>query len=472
MKLSFLTKASLGGLVAASMLAASLIATLPVRAAGTETMSVTPATQSVANGATTITVSIVADSSAVTRGWGAELDFNPAQLQETGYSYGSTFYTSAYGTPYSNTPTVNNTTGTITELAQTLLGGSGGPTGTGTLVTVTFSAVSPGGNNSVDAITLNSGDVGSVAISGLADVDANPLATTLVNGQVVVGTPPTTDYAVETPATVAVTGTPSTFNVTFAVKNTGALNGAATTATVTPPTGDGSAQTITVPALNAGVTSATLSTATPFTLSGSNENVTIQINALSGDIDVADKTATVNYAYTAPATNPTGVNGTITGSLTFTQPGTVNFGDLAIGPNNQNTTMNVLTNQSWTVTVAGTAPSTTGGYTGYMTKYNTGTSTYTPAVALQNALQIGSSGGYLTPSPDPTDAVTPVNNTVSLLGSAQILAAGVPQGQAVNGTSGETRNLDFYQLVYGSDPALATGYIYHIVVAFTCTPNY
>jgi len=96
LKLSFLTKASLGGLVAASMLAASLIATLPVRAAGTETMSVTPATQSVANGATTITVSIVADSSAVTRGWGAELDFNPAQLQETGYSYGSTFYTSAY----------------------------------------------------------------------------------------------------------------------------------------------------------------------------------------------------------------------------------------------------------------------------------------------------------------------------------------------------------------------------------------
>jgi hypothetical protein len=461
LKLSFLTKALLSGIVTASILAGSLIATLPARAAGTETMSVTPATQSVANGTTTITVSIVVNTSAATRGWGAELDFIPAQLQETGYTYGSTFYTSAYGTPFNNTPTVNNTTGAITGFAQTLLTGSGGPTGTGTLVTVTFSAVS---SNSVDTITLNSD-------SGLADVNASPLNPTLVNGQVVVGTPPTTDYAVETPATVAVTGTPTEFNVTFAVKNTGTLNGAATTATVTPPTGDGSAQTVTVPALNAGVTSATLSTATPFTLTGSNENVTIQMNALAGDIDAADKSTTVNYAYTPPATNPTGVNGTITGTLTFTQPPTVNFGTLTLGTDTVATSMNVLTNQDWQVTVAGTAPAASGGYSGYMTKYNTTTSTYVPQVTLHDPLYLNAGGGNLTPDPDPSDPNIPVNNSVELSGTARTLSTGVAQDQNPNGTSGETRTINFDQTIVGSDAALASGYIYHNVVAFTCSTN-
>ena len=79
MKLSFLKKAILGGLIVVAIVAGSLVAIFPV-SASTETMSITPSTQSVANSATSISVSIVCDTTAATRGWGAEVDFNPAQL--------------------------------------------------------------------------------------------------------------------------------------------------------------------------------------------------------------------------------------------------------------------------------------------------------------------------------------------------------------------------------------------------------
>ena len=466
MKLSFLKKAIFSGLIVAGILAGSLVATLPAFAA-TETMSLTPATQSVANGATSITVNIVCNTTAATRGWGAEIDFNAAALQVTNVSYGSTFYTSTYGTPFNNGQTVNNTTGKITGLAQTLLGGTGGPSGVGTLATITFSAVTPGGNNLLDSITLNP------TASGLADASGNALNPTLSNATITVGTPPVVDYAVESPATAAVTGTPSQFNVTFTVKNTGALNATgSTTATITPPTGDGSAQTVTIPSLNAGATSAALQNATPFTLTGTNENVTIQINALSGDVDAADKTATVNYFYQAPSNNPTGVNGTILGTLTFTQPPTINFGTFTLGLNTVASSMNVLTNQDWQVTVAGTAPAAVGGGdSGFLTKFNPTPSinAYVPQVTLHDPLFLNPGGGNLTPDPDPSDTNIPVNNNVTLSGTAQLLSVGVAQDQNSDGVSGETRTINFEQTIVGSDAALASPFIYHNVVAFVCS---
>ena len=229
MKLSFLKKAILGGLIVVAIVAGSLVAIFPV-SASTETMSITPSTQSVANSATSISVSIVCDTTAATRGWGAEVDFNPAQLQETNVTYGSTFYTSTYGTAFNNPFTVNNTTGAITNLAQALLGGTGGPTGTGTLVTIVFSAVSPGGNNSVDSITLNSAD------SGLADASGNPLNPTINNATIVVGTPVTTTTTTTTPTTTTTTTTPTTTTTTTTPTTTTTTTTPTTTTTTTTPT--------------------------------------------------------------------------------------------------------------------------------------------------------------------------------------------------------------------------------------------
>jgi hypothetical protein len=167
----------------------------------------------------------------------------------------------------------------------------------------------------------------------------------------------------------------------------------------------------------------------------------------------------------------TGVNGTITGTLTFTQPPTINFGTFTIGTNDVTSSMNVLTNQDWQVTVAGTAPALSGGDSGFLTKYNTTTQVYVPQVTLHNAVELNASGGTLTPDPDPSDPNTPVNNNVTLTGSAQILSVGVAQDQNVNGTSGESRTVDFIQKIVGSDPALATPNIYHNVVSFTCSTS-
>ena len=69
MKLSSFKKALIGSVIAASLVAGMLVvATTSVAAAGTETMLFTPASQSVANGASTITVTLVANTDAATRG--------------------------------------------------------------------------------------------------------------------------------------------------------------------------------------------------------------------------------------------------------------------------------------------------------------------------------------------------------------------------------------------------------------------
>ena len=168
----------------------------------------------------------------------------------------------------------------------------------------------------------------------------------------------------------------------------------------------------------------------------------------------------------------TGVNGTLAGVITLTQPGTVNFGAMALGVNDITTSMNIVSNDPWTVSVAGTAPNSAGSVDGYMTKYSllpAPNGTYIPTVKLQNPLNIVASGGYLTPPSDPTETA-PSNQNVTLTGTPQILATGIPQGQAPNG--GETRTVDFIQNITGNDPALASGYSYHIVVSFTATAGY
>ena len=194
----------------------------------------------------------------------------------------------------------------------------------------------------------------------------------------------------------------------------------------------------------------------------------------SGDANYASSTSPVltQVVTSIPETGDTGVNGFLGSTLSFTQPGTVNFGAMALGVNDVTTSMNVISNGPWTVSVAGTAPNSTNGVDGYMTKYSAlpaPAGTYTPTVKLQKSLNIVASGGYLGAPSDPTEA-PPSNQNVTLTGTPQILATGIPEGQTT--TNGETRIVDFVQTVVGNDAALASGYYYHIVVSFTCTASY
>jgi len=172
-------------------------------------MLFTPASQTVSNSATNIAVPIVVTTDQATRGWGSDVHFDATKLQETGYSYGNTFFTSAYGTLYNNTPTVDNTNGIIAGLAQGMLGGSGGPTGTATLVTIYFNAL-PAANNSLTTVTMVN--------AGLSDLNAHPLNPTTNSASIVIGQLP--DLIVSAISTTPNNGSSATYNLNFTIKDT------------------------------------------------------------------------------------------------------------------------------------------------------------------------------------------------------------------------------------------------------------
>lgn len=393
-------------------------------------------------------------------------------MQETGITYGSTFYTSAYGTGYNNTPTVDNVNGAITGLAQGLLGGTGGPTGTGTLVTITFSALAAG-NNSTTSITMVN--------YGLADVNAHPLNPTINSENLTIGTPPLPDLTVSNVAVNVVhSGTvqatdPTTYNVSFQVNNIGTLAAGASTAYVT--VNGGSPISVATAAIAAGANSGTLTTST-IIYDGASDSIVVTADATNVVIESneSNNTASTSFYFSYPvAGQKTDVYGDIVGTLSFTQPASINMGNsLAIGPNSQTSSVNVISNQTWTLTAQGLAPTVSGDANanadaGKMTKL-TGT-TYNAYIKLSNQLQVGTSNGYLTPfQTGPSTFVTPSNAVLALTGTAQTLAVGIPQGQqtASNGLSslGETRTLSFGQTVLASDPALVNGSEYDITVNF------
>ena len=164
------------------------------------------------------------------------------------------------------------------------------------------------------------------------------------------------------------------------------------------------------------------------------------------------------------ASNPTAVTGILSASpLTFVQPVNVSFSALQIGANDEFATMTVISNQSWTITVQDAA-----GNNGYLTKYDG--IKYYDAVHLSTPLQLIAEGGYLNSPADPTETV-PVNYALELTDKTQILANGIPAGQAPDGT-GESRTIDYHQQVLRSDSLLSSEFSYNTVIAFTCTLSY
>ena len=126
--------------------------------------------------------------------------------------------------------------------------------------------------------------------------------------------------------------------------------------------------------------------------------------------------------------------------------------------------MTIISNLPWTINIHGNAPTTGGSSDGKMTKWN-GTD-YFAATKLHNALNIVATDGHLEAPIDP-DMTAPANYSINLTGTDLLLGNGIPEGQDVDGISGETRTVTFNQNVIGSDAALSSGFSYHIVASFT-----
>ena len=459
-------KSILGVVLAATIVAATIVAAIPAFAANT---SLTLQSKSVANGAT-FDVTLTASSDVATAGGQAYITFDPSKFTcnsaiYSGSKQDTKNLASYFGAnEYDVSPTIDNTNGKINALTSN----TGGPTtvtGTGVWVTLNFTAKTAAAD-SINTISLVSGT------SSLADATPNWITTTLTNGTIIVGNLPQPDLTPINVSTSGVTGNLSNYTVSFNVQNLGNLaSPAATTANIYV---DGSTTAATtVPILVVpGTSTSSLYTSSAITISGNSDSVVVQIVPVSGETNTSNNTSTpITYVYQAPPTgNPVTVDGSIGLAFSFTPPSAIQFGPMHVGNNQvQDTNMNVTGNESWQITVQGLAPdpNMTTGYDGKMTKNvivapaTTASYPSNPYVRLTNPLQIGAN--------TPIVGSSVSGGAVSLDGTIQNLGGGTPATQS--GAAGLTMTTTFTQNVTSSDAYLATGFDYHIVVNFVCTPT-
>jgi hypothetical protein len=407
---------------------------LPASSAST---GILPATQSVANGATfnvNLNINLVNHWS---RGWQLTVDFDASKMSANSVTEGTFLndYATANGggTVSGGAVSINNTGGHIVIPGYAISNaGTSGPTGTGTLCTISFTA-KPGVND-VASITLNG-----IVISGVNAGIIPDVATT--SGTVNIGTMPLPDLVVSAASTAGFPADSENYTITYTITNNGdAAAGASTTSIII----DGMLATMDCPALAVGANST--NTLGILTLDGTADSVLITADSAAAvnESNESNNTRTTSYSYAPPQPGDVPVSGTTQQILTFVLPDPVSWDPLNIGENAADRTMKVLSNQSWQVTIRGTND-------GYMTKYS-GTS-YDPLVKLNDALYVMS------------------ENNVTLSGLAQILADGLPAEQQLDG-SGDTRSVIIKQQLYYTDPALPTGYYYLVVMTFTASPTF
>ncbi len=410
----------------------------------------------VANGAT-FSVTLDIATAAQVAGGQASLTFNPAMLQCNSATY---FDAPKYFGPdqYNVGVTIangkiNNILGQINGLTST----TGGPTtvtGNGTWVTLSFTALAAA-DNSFQVITLT-------PASYVADAVPDPLTTALTPATITVGTPPSPDLTV---SQIVATGTDANYTISFRVSNIGNLVAGSSSASIT---GDltGSPLTVSIPAINAG--SFLVVTSPSIVISGQSDNFVVTVDSSNkiNESNEGNNTGSGQYAFVpAPDGQLSDVNGTISGTLSFSQPSAVNFGTMLLGENHEDGILNVKSNRPWQISVASDIVD------GKMTKWEIATGNYTAAVKLKNALRVSTTGGYLGTQPEQDD---PVNNLVSLTSTPSLLAKGVTDGQVTDPTDetvnlGEDRTLNYDQKVVASDAALSSAYSYHIVVSFNAS---
>ena len=443
-------KIIVSGLLTLSALSTTIMAAVPAAAANPS--SLTLESKSVANAAT-FTITVNAASTIAVAGGQAVISFDAANLTCNSAAYNTA--TPFFGADEYNVSAtvangnINNTTGIVNLTSTT--GGTATVTGSGLWATLSFTAKTADTTTNLSFNTLN---------SYLANNIPTAVATDLTDGVITIGTPPLADLTV---SNVVANGTTANYTVSFTVNNTGTLAAPASSATIV---GDltGSPITVAVPAIASG-TSTTV-TSPSITISGQSDSfvVTVDSDAIITESNESNNTATGSYTYIAPPDGQTtDVNGTITRSLTFTNPAAINFGAMTLGNNHQEGTLNVKTNAPWQVTAASDIAD------GMMTKWSIATPhTYTSAVKLHNALRVMTTGGYLTAQAEQN---APVNSAdISLSSTAAVMAQGVTNGQVTAGdgvtNNGESRTINFNQTLVAADANLASAYTYHIVVSF------
>jgi len=455
-------KKALGVLLGLAIVATSLVTALPAMAAGTWQMTLTGPAH-VNNGAS-FDITINGNVSGQARNWQTNLNYTASQMTCNSVTEG-TFLSSwasahsavsaAAAPPSFSTATTGSTSsGPFTYYLQG--GGVAGPTGTGTLAVVHFTAAAV--VNGYVTITLSSdaefGDINSV---DQMLTNNSPLQSITI----AVGTPLAPDLA---PINVVANGTTANYTVSFAIQNLGGVDSVATTANIFVDGSTTPATTpINVPVVLANSTGGVL-TSPSITISGTSDSIVVTIVPVTGETNTSNNSsAPITYIYqAAPSGKPVIVDGNIGGHLEFTPPSTISFGTMNVGNNVQtDTNMNVTGNEAWQITVQGLAPSitTSNGYDGKMTKWlptPAPSGTYTPAVKLHAPLQIG--------------ANTPTSSgTFALDGTVQTLGSGTPEAQT--NANGLFMTTTFTQNISYSDYALTNGYNYHIVVNFICTPT-
>jgi hypothetical protein len=431
-------RAALAGVVILNLILSAIVAT-PAFAANT-TLTFNPSSQSVNPGAN---FSVDVDIATVVNSLGAQfaVTYDSTKVTLNSVSWG-TFYVSyqanaanGCSTSFTQPFTPVASPGLSKVGAYALIGCATtalGPTGSGQLATLSFSALT--GVNAITPISLTS-----ITVNG----DSTTVAAPSTN--ITVGTPPAPKLAVTGATTAAVSGTPTQFTVSYAVANTGtaAADNATHSLTVTVVTGATtlSTDTFTLP-LAAGASTAT-KTDGPFTLSGTLETITITADAAG----TAGGPATASTAYQFAALSSSGnttLNATLGAFLTLTAPPNVTLA-LVTGANSfPDGNLGVSSNVNFQVTADGTN-------SGFLTQWN-GTAFLSPLVSLLNALVVQTGATNLTLSGVPQNFVSGTS-------------AGEPAG-------GYAFPITFNQLVNINDAPVKAPNTYNEVVTFAATGSF
>lgn len=399
-------------------------------------VGVSPSSQAVANGAD-FDIDVDIDTETASRGWGLNVDFDADKMSANSVTEGTFLsdYATANGggTIPAGAVSIDNTTGHITIPGYAITGaGTDGPTGIGTLCSVSFTA-------KADVDDYASIDLSNVVIS---DVTGTTIPDVAVNGgTVAIGSVPLPDLVVSSASTTADSVDPNMYTITYTIENIGQADADASTTSIVID--GGTPITIACPALAVGAGD-TQTTSTQ-TLSGTADSILITADSASviAESNEANNSGSTSYSHVDDQPGDVIYGGTTQMFLELELPDPANWAPLDIGENSADRQMTVTSNTNWQVTVSGSND-------GFMTKYD-GTN-YDPSVQLHDAFCLNS------------------EYNVILSGSAQILADGTPAEQPLDNL-GDVRDVTVMQQVYYIDPVLLSGCNYQVIVTFTASPT-
>jgi hypothetical protein len=417
-----------------AILVGLFVPAMPV-AAATVNVHVSPSSQAVSNGAI-FSVNIDISTDTASRGWQLNVNFDASKMTCNSVVEGGflSSYATAHGggTIPAGAVNINNTTGLVIVPGWAISGaGTGGPTGTGTLCTLNFTA-KPAIDDyaSIDISDVIVSDVNGTSIPGV----------TVTGGQVAIGDVPVPDLIVFDITATAVTPGSNDYNISYTIKNQGNLAAGASSTRIVI---DGGAPiTIACSALNP-ASETTSVIGGPFTLSGGSDTivVTADVGGVVAEGNEGNNVKTLLYALVGDE-DDTAIRGNPQAIMVITAPDDTEFANLNQGSNTIGGTLNVKCNTNWQVSVSDDDATTNG----HMTEWN-GTTYLSKKIStpmnVRNASQI---------------------ITITLAGPG-IIAAGNTDGQS--GDAGENFAISFDQVVQFVDWALSGGKVYRIVVTFT-----